>query len=110
MSIGIHALRARGNEKRLALPIPRRAMDLAALIDRWLTPRMAPSRIADQSLPAPLRALCVEAGWRFSRHWSRHFSTDLTRNPYCQGFAHLFWRQLTALALPPKLSEERGMT
>ena len=62
VSTGVHLPRAGEAASRHALLNLGRAEGMKALVDRWLPPMVAPSRLADAALLVPLRAMCVQAG------------------------------------------------
>ena len=62
VSTGVHLPRAGEAASRHALLNLGRAEGIEALVDRWLPPMVAPSRLADRALLAPLTAMCVQAG------------------------------------------------
>ncbi|MEP6785303.1 MAG: alpha/beta hydrolase [Sphingomonadales bacterium] len=62
VSTGVHLPRAGEAEKRFTLRDLGRSDGAEALVDRWLPPMVAPSRIGDDALNQPLRAMCVDAG------------------------------------------------
>jgi len=59
---GIHPVRPGEREKRYALRDLGRERGMAALVDAWLPPMMAPVRRADPALFAPLRSMAIDAG------------------------------------------------
>lgn len=62
VSTGIHLPGAGEAARRHALLDLGRTEGAEALVDRWLPPMVAPSRHGDQTLLAPLMAMCVAAG------------------------------------------------
>ena len=62
VSTGVHLPQPGEAEKRHALRDLGRAEGMAALVDRWLPPMVAPSRTDDAALIDPLRAMCIDAG------------------------------------------------
>lgn len=62
VSTGTHTVREGEAEKRHTLLALGRAEGMAALVDRWLPPMVAPDRRADQQLIAPLRLMATQAG------------------------------------------------
>jgi len=62
LSTGIHMPHPGEAEKRHALLDLGLAQGAAALVDRWLPPMVAPARVDDAALMAPLREMCIAAG------------------------------------------------
>ena len=62
VSTGTHTVRAGEAEKRHALLALAREEGMAALVDRWLPPMVAPARRSDQGLIAPLHQMATQAG------------------------------------------------
>ena len=62
VSTGVHLPQPGEADKRHALRDLGRAEGMAALVDRWLPPMVAPSRTHDAALIDPLRAMCIDAG------------------------------------------------
>lgn len=62
VSTGTHKVRAGEAEKRYALLALGRDEGMAALVDRWLPPMVAPAHRTDQTLIAPLHLMAVQAG------------------------------------------------
>ncbi|WP_449471747.1 alpha/beta fold hydrolase [Sphingobium chungangianum] len=62
ISTGTHTVREGEAEKRHTLLALARAEGMAALVDRWLPPMVAPARRADQELIAPLHLMATQAG------------------------------------------------
>lgn len=62
VSTGIHPPGADEPAKRFALRDVGRTEGMAALVDAWLPPMVAPGRRADAAWLAPLRSMCIEAG------------------------------------------------
>jgi pimeloyl-ACP methyl ester carboxylesterase len=62
VSTGVHLPEAGEAAKRHALRDIGRAQGMAALVDAWLPPMVAPVRRDDAAFMAPLRAMCVDAG------------------------------------------------
>jgi pimeloyl-ACP methyl ester carboxylesterase len=62
LSTGIHLPQPGEAAKRQVLLDLADAEGAAALVDRWLPPMVAPARLGDDRLMAPLRTMCIEAG------------------------------------------------
>ena len=62
VSTGVHLPTPAEAPKRHALRDLGRAQGIAALVDAWLPPMVAPVRQGDAALMAPLRDMCIEAG------------------------------------------------
>lgn len=62
VSTGTHTVREGEAEKRHTLLALGRAEGMAALVDRWLPPMVAPARRTDQELIAPLHLMATQAG------------------------------------------------
>ena len=62
VSTGVHPVRAGEAEKRHALLALGREQGMAALVDHWLPPMVAPGRHADRRLIEPLHQMAVQAG------------------------------------------------
>ena len=62
VSTGVHPVAKGEAEKRYALRDVGRSQGMAALVDAWLPPMVAPDRAGDAGLMAPLRAMCIDAG------------------------------------------------
>jgi len=62
VSTGVHLPTAAEAPGRHALRDLGRAQGMAALVDAWLPPMVAPSRADDAAFMAPLRTMCIEAG------------------------------------------------
>ena len=62
ISTGTHTVREGEAEKRHTLLALGRDQGMAALVDRWLPPMVAPARRADQQLIAPLHLMATQAG------------------------------------------------
>ena len=62
VSTGVHLPTTEEAPKRHALRDLGRMQGMAALVDAWLPPMVAPSRRADASFLAPLREMCIQAG------------------------------------------------
>jgi pimeloyl-ACP methyl ester carboxylesterase len=62
VSTGVHMPAAEEAPKRHALRDLGRAQGMAALVDSWLPPMVAPPRSSDSSFLAPLRDMCIDAG------------------------------------------------
>lgn len=62
LSTGVHLPRAGEAAKRHALLALGRDEGMAALVDRWLPPMVAPRRRTDDAFLTPLRAMCIDAG------------------------------------------------
>lgn len=62
VSTGVHQVQPGEAEKRRALVDLGRVEGASALVDRWLPPMVAPARVDDAALIAPLRAMCIDAG------------------------------------------------
>lgn len=62
LSTGVHLPTSEEAPKRYALRDLGRERGMAALVDSWLPPMVAPSRGEDASFLAPLRAMCLDAG------------------------------------------------
>lgn len=62
VSTGVHLPSPEEAPKRHALRDLGRARGMAALVDAWLPPMVAPPRRADAAFMAPLRTMCIEAG------------------------------------------------
>ena len=59
---GVHPVQPGEADKRLALRDIGRSQGIAALVDAWLPPMIAPDRRCDAALVEPLTAMCVAAG------------------------------------------------
>jgi pimeloyl-ACP methyl ester carboxylesterase len=62
LSTGVHPLAEGETEKRLALRDLGRTRGMAALVEAWLPPMVAPAGAGDHALMNQLRAMCLEAG------------------------------------------------
>ena len=62
VSTGVHPLQPGEPEKRHALCQIGHDQGFGALVDAWLPPMVAPDRLEDEELMAPLRAMCIRAG------------------------------------------------
>ncbi|GAA0320179.1 alpha/beta hydrolase [Sphingomonas oligophenolica] len=62
LSTGVHMPTPGEAPKRYALRDLGRSEGMAALVDAWLPPMVAPDRARDPHFMAPLRAMCIEAG------------------------------------------------
>jgi pimeloyl-ACP methyl ester carboxylesterase len=62
VSTGVHPLQPGEREKREALRDIGRKDGIEALAEAWLPPMVAPRRVHDEALMAPLRAMCIRAG------------------------------------------------
>lgn len=62
VSTGIHPPGAEEPAKRFALRDVGRTQGMAALVDAWLPPMVAPRRREEAAWLAPLRTMCIEAG------------------------------------------------
>lgn len=62
VSTGVHLPNADEAPKRHALRDLGRQKGMAALVDAWLPPMVAPARQSDEALLAPLRRMCIDAG------------------------------------------------
>ena len=62
LDTGVHGVKAGEREKRYALRDVGREHGMAALVERWLPPMVAPHRHADTSLMTPLRDMAVGEG------------------------------------------------
>ena len=62
VSTGVHLPSPAEAPGRHALRDLGRAQGMAALVDAWLPPMVAPPRADDAAFMAPLRAMCLEAG------------------------------------------------
>jgi pimeloyl-ACP methyl ester carboxylesterase len=62
VSTGVHLPSMEEAPKRHALRDLGRQKGMAALVDAWLPPMVAPARQSDQALIAPLRRMCIDAG------------------------------------------------
>ena len=62
VSTGVHLPSPTEAPGRHALRDIGRARGMAALVDAWLPPMVAPSRRDDAAFMAPLRTMCIEAG------------------------------------------------
>lgn len=62
VSTGVHPRRDGEIEQRMALRDIGRKQGMAALVDAWLPPMVAPARRGDHALMDRLRAMCVDAG------------------------------------------------
>ncbi|UVO50607.1 alpha/beta hydrolase [Sphingomonas sp. SUN019] len=62
ISTGVHLPDPGEAAKRHALRDIGRAQGMAALVDAWLPPMVAPARRDDAAFMAPLRAMCIDAG------------------------------------------------
>lgn len=62
VSTGVHPLQPGEREKREVLRKIGREEGAEALVDAWLPPMVAPGRLEDDALMAPLRSMCVNAG------------------------------------------------
>ncbi|MDH7971509.1 alpha/beta fold hydrolase [Sphingomonas sp. AR_OL41] len=62
VSTGVHLPSPDEAPKRHVLRDLGRAQGMAALVDSWLPPMVAPSRREEASLLAPLREMCIQAG------------------------------------------------
>lgn len=62
VSTGVHLPAPDEAAKRYALRDLGRAQGMAALVDAWLPPMVAPSRREEASLLAPMREMCIHAG------------------------------------------------
>lgn len=62
VSTGVHPRQPGEREKRHALRDIGRAHGMAALVDAWLPPMIAPARQSDAQLIQPLRDMCIAAG------------------------------------------------
>jgi pimeloyl-ACP methyl ester carboxylesterase len=62
VSTGVHPVAAGEAEKRRALRDLGRREGMAALVQAWLPPMLAPARRGDEAFVQPLRAMCEEAG------------------------------------------------
>lgn len=62
VSTGVHAPTPEEAPKRHALRDLGRTQGMAALVDSWLPPMVAPSRRDDAPFLAPLREMCLDAG------------------------------------------------
>ena len=61
-STGVHPVQPGEAEKRHALRAIGARDGMAALVDAWLLPMIAPERRDDAALVEPLRAMCLDAG------------------------------------------------
>lgn len=61
VSTGVHLPNAEEAPKRHALRNLGRRKGMAALVDAWLPPMVAPARQSDEALVAPLRRMCIDA-------------------------------------------------
>jgi pimeloyl-ACP methyl ester carboxylesterase len=62
LDTGVHLPQPGEAEKRHALLHIGRSKGAAALVELWLPPMIGPERRQDESLMAPLRRMCIEAG------------------------------------------------
>jgi len=62
LSTGVHLPAPDEAPKRHALRDLGRSEGMAALVDAWLPPMVAPERSGDPHFMAPLRLMCIEAG------------------------------------------------
>lgn len=62
ISTGVHPVRPGEAHKRYVLGDLGRAEGMAALVDAWLPPMIAPANRENDLLVAPLRQMCMEAG------------------------------------------------
>jgi pimeloyl-ACP methyl ester carboxylesterase len=62
VSTGVHGVRPGEADKRYALRDIGRDKGMAALVDAWLPPMVAPANRADEALMESLGAMCVDAG------------------------------------------------
>ncbi|WP_420138018.1 alpha/beta fold hydrolase [Sphingomonas sp.] len=62
VSTGVHPVAQGEAEKRHALRDLGRSQGVAALVDAWLPPMVAPDRVNDVALMTALRAMCTSAG------------------------------------------------
>jgi len=62
VSTGVHLPEPDEAPKRHALREIGRAQGMAALVDAWLPPMVAPTRRDDAAFMAPLRTMCIDAG------------------------------------------------
>jgi len=62
VSTGVHPLKPGERDKRHALRQIGRDQGMEALTDAWLPPMVAPGRVGDEELMAPMRAMCIRAG------------------------------------------------
>ncbi len=62
VSTGVHPVQPGEPEKRAALLKINREQGIEALTEAWLPPMVAPERLGDESLMAPLRAMCHRSG------------------------------------------------
>jgi pimeloyl-ACP methyl ester carboxylesterase len=62
VSTGVHLPNTDEAPKRHALRDLGRQKGMAALVDAWLPPMVAPARQSDEALLAPLRRMCIDAG------------------------------------------------
>jgi len=62
LSTGVHLPTPGEAPKRHALRDLGRTKGMAALVDAWLPPMVAPERARDPHVMAPLRAMCLDAG------------------------------------------------
>lgn len=62
LSTGVHLPTPGEAPKRYALRDLGRSEGMAALVDAWLPPMVAPARSGDPHFMAPLRAMCIQAG------------------------------------------------
>lgn len=62
VSTGVHLPEPGEAAKRHALREIGRAQGMAALVDAWLPPMVAPARRDDAAFMVPLRAMCIDAG------------------------------------------------
>jgi pimeloyl-ACP methyl ester carboxylesterase len=63
VSTGVQGVKPGEAEKRQSLIDLGRAQGAGALVDHWLPPMVAPTRIGDAALIEPLRAMCIDAGF-----------------------------------------------
>ena len=61
-STGVHGRSPQEAPKRHALRDIGRERGMAALVDAWLPPMVAPPQCDDPAFMAPLRAMCIDAG------------------------------------------------
>ena len=62
VSTGVHPVRIGEADKRYALGDLGRTRGIAALVDAWLPPMIAPGNRNNDILVAPLRQMCIDAG------------------------------------------------
>ncbi|KPL69454.1 hypothetical protein SZ64_15875 [Erythrobacter sp. SG61-1L] len=62
VSTGMHSVKPGEREKRQVLIDIGREKGVEALVDAWLPPMVAPERLEEEELMAPMRDMCIRAG------------------------------------------------